>query len=236
LYKNRKILAVVPARGGSKGIALKNLREISGRPLVARVGDVLTELQIIDRSVVSTDHERIAMVAREAGIHAPFRRPIELAGDQISDVQVLTHALHATEADDGEHYDLIVMLQPTSPLREPEHVLKTIQKCIDEEFDAVWTVSPTDSKSHPLKQLTHVDGKLELYDPAGGEVVARQQLSTVYHRNGVAYAIMRECLLGGTILGKRTGAVVLAGHHISIDTEWDLELAEFIIEREETSQ
>src|SRR5438309_343462 len=90
------VLAVVPARGGSKGIALKNLRVVGGRPLIARVSDVVRAVPEIDRTVVSTDHSEIARVAREAGLDAPFLRPEAISGDRIGDFDVLIHALEAT--------------------------------------------------------------------------------------------------------------------------------------------
>jgi CMP-N,N'-diacetyllegionaminic acid synthase len=229
---DRRVLAVVPARGGSKGIPLKNLREVGGRSLVARVGDVIREVPEIDRAVVSTDHEGIAKSAEDAGIAAPFRRPEPLSGDQIGDIDVLTHALEATEAVNGERYDIVVMLQPTSPLRTPANVSATLRMLVDGGWDSVWTVSPTDSKAHPLKQLTVSAGALDYYDRGGTAIVARQQLKPVYHRNGIAYVITRECLLGQrSIKGKRTGALVVEGEHVSIDSEWDLALVEFLLAR-----
>lgn len=231
MIKERKVLAVVPARGGSKGIPLKNLRPIGGVPLVAMVGNVLKTLPEIDRAVVSTDSEEIAAVAQGAGIDAPFRRPENLSGDTIGDLDVLTHALLATEELDSTVYDIVLMLQPTSPLRKTEHVRGCLEKLVNEDLDAVWTVSETDSKSHPLKQLTlGPNGELNYYDPQGSTIVARQQLKPVYHRNGVAYAITRECLLDQrTILGKKTAGFVVPGIHISIDTFWDLALVEFFL-------
>jgi CMP-N,N'-diacetyllegionaminic acid synthase len=131
------------------------------------------------------------------------------------------------------NYDVVVMLQPTSPLRQAEHVMGTINMLIDGDWDAVWTVSETDSKNHPLKQLTVKDGRLDYYDQAGKQIIARQQLVPVYHRNGVAYAIRRNCLLGQkSIKGERTGALVLEGDLVSIDTYWDLELAEYIYSKQ----
>lgn len=224
------VLTVVPARGGSKGIPLKNLRTVGGRSLVARVGDVIAQAPEIDRAVVSTDHTGIARAAEEAGIAAPFLRPEALSGDFVGDREVLTHALEATEEIDGRRYDIVVMLQPTSPLRTPAQVSATIRMLVDGGWDSVWTVSPTDSKAHPLKQLTVVDGALGYYDPAGAAIVARQQLAPVYHRNGVAYAMTRACLLDQrTIKGARAGALVIEGEHVSIDTEWDLAVVEFVL-------
>src|SRR5262249_53188979 len=152
----------------------------------ARVGDLIKDIREIDRAVVSTDHAGIAKAAEDAGIAAPFMRPEALSGDYIGDIDVLTHALSATEAGDGRRYDIVVMLQPTSPLRTAAQVSATIRMLIDGGWDSVWTVSPTDSKAHPLKQLKIVDGALEYYDPSGSQIIARQQMETVYHRNGVA--------------------------------------------------
>jgi CMP-N,N'-diacetyllegionaminic acid synthase len=232
----RRILAVCPARGGSKGIPLKNLKPFRGVPLVATVGHLVAKVREIDRAVVSTDHGEIARVAEESGLAAPFRRPETLSGDRIGDLEVLTNALEEMEAIDGVEYDVVLMLQPTSPLRRSGHVRDTLAMLVSGGFDAVWTVSETDSKEHPLKQLTvdPEDGRMDYYDPAGAKIIARQQLTPVYHRNGVAYAISRGCLLEQkNIKGANTGALVIPGHMISIDTLWDLELAEYIAERED---
>ncbi len=230
MLDDRRILAVVPARGGSKGVPLKNIREINGVPLVGLVGQVVQAIAMIDRAVVSTDHDDIARVAEDFGLEAPFRRPEDLSGDRIGDIDVLTHALRATEDDDGQIYDVIVMLQPTAPLRRPEHVTATIAKLVGEGLDAVWTVSQSDSKYHPLKQLRVRDSELSYYEDGGAGIIARQQLGTLYHRNGVAYALTRECLLDqGVLMGRRTGALRLDGHFVSIDTEWDIRLTEFVL-------
>lgn len=231
MLDGRRILVVVPARGGSKGIALKNLQPVAGRPLVAWAGDTVAALDWIDRAVVSTDYLLIREAALAAGLEAPFLRPPELSGDCIGDVDVLSHALTATEANDGQRYDIVVMLQPTSPLRRPEHVLATVRKLIDEDLDAVWTVSPTDLKAHPLKQLTLDEkGRMDYFDPRGAEIIARQQLQAVYHRNGVAYALTRACLLEQrSLMGTRAGAVVIDEPLANIDTPEDLASAETLM-------
>jgi len=233
VMEDLRFLAVVPARGGSKGIPLKNLQTVGGVPLVARVGAVVRALDWIDRAVVSTDHDGIAAVAEAVGLAAPFRRPESLSGDRIGDLEVLTHALQAMEAYDSVRYDVVLMLQPTSPLRTPAQVEACARMLVDGDWDAVWTVSETDSKAHPLKQLTRVeDGRMDYYDPRAGQIIARQQLQPLYHRNGIAYAITRDCLIGQkTIKGGRTGALLIEGHHVSIDTPEDLELANWYLAR-----
>lgn len=235
MYKNKKILAVIPARGGSKGVPLKNIRPLAGKPLIAYTGEVVAALPEIDRAVVSTDHAEIARAAEACGLAAPFFRPESLSGDRIADWDVLDHALRACEELDGARYDLVVMLQPTSPLRRPAHVRACIEKLVDGGWDAVWTVSTTDIKFHPLKQLKlGEDGRMGYFDPAGSQIIARQQLQPVYHRNGVAYAITRDCLLEQkSILGARASAVVVDEELANIDTLEDFEKAERLVRARE---
>jgi CMP-N-acetylneuraminic acid synthetase len=222
-----RILVVVPARGGSRGVPRKNLRAVAGVPLVARVGLLVAELDFVDRAVVSTDDEEIAAVAEASGLAAPFRRPAALSGDRVGDLDVLTHALETCERMDGDRYDVVVMLQPTSPLRRPEHVSAVVEKLVRGGWDAVWTLSPTDLKYHPRKQLRLDGDRLDFFDPAGATVIARQQLEPVYHRNGAAYAISRECLLSQkSILGKNASAVIVREPMWSIDSEQDFEAVE----------
>jgi CMP-N,N'-diacetyllegionaminic acid synthase len=232
MIADKKILVVVPARGGSKGVKLKNIRPIGGIPLVALVGQVVRQLSFVDRAVVSTDHSEIAKIAEESGLDVPFMRPAELSGDIVSDGPVLHHALMACEKIDGRRYDAVVMLQPTSPFRRPAHVTAAVTKFIEGGYDAVWTVSESDSKAHPLKQLVIQDDSLDYYDPAGAGIIARQQLQPVYHRNGVAYVISRELIADKkAIKGDRTSFVVIDDLLVNIDTELDFKLAEFMLEQ-----
>jgi CMP-N,N'-diacetyllegionaminic acid synthase len=230
---SKRILAVVPARGGSKGVPLKNIHPLQGIPLIAHVGRVVRDVPAIDRALVSTDHPAIAAEAEQAGLAAPFLRPAAISGDLVSDFQVLQHALTSAETLDGVTYDVVLMLQPTSPLRRADHVSAVLDKLVSEGWDAVWTVSVTDPKYHPLKQLTvGAGGAMSYFDPAGAQIVARQQLRPVYHRNGVAYAFTRACLLEqGTIMGARSAAIVLDEPMVSIDTVEDFRLAERELER-----
>jgi CMP-N,N'-diacetyllegionaminic acid synthase len=230
MIADRRVLAVVPARGGSTGIKLKNLRTVGGVPLVVLAARIALDAPFVDRAILSTDHPDIAEAGRKAGLAVPFMRPEELSGPRVADWDVLVHALTEMERQDGVRYDIVVMLQPTSPGRRTEHVRATVEHLVDGKHDAVWTVSETDSKAHPLKQLTiDREGRLDYYDPAGAAIVARQQLAPVYHRNGIAYAITRQCLLEQkSIKGARTGAVVIDEPLVNIDTEFDLVLANLL--------
>ena len=227
MINNLTILAVIPARGGSKGIPLKNLRKINGIPIVEMAAKSASDIDFIDRIVVSTDDDKIAKSAIKGGADAPFVRPNNLSGDRISDLEVLTHALMKMEMIDKQKYDIVLMLQPTSPMRVEKNIIDVIDMLITNNYDAVWTVSKTDSKSHPLKQLVIKNNLVNYYDAKGKNIIARQQLESVYHRNGVAYAISRQCLLKQkSIMGFNTGVVICEGINISIDTEWDLFLVE----------
>ena len=235
MIDGRKVLAVIPARGGSKGVPLKNIKPVLGVPLVARVGRLVRQIPMIDRAVVSTDHPEIARIAREADLDVPFMRPPELSGDRVADWDVLVHALLLVEKLDGILYDVVVMLQPTSPTRRSSHVRGAIEKLVREKWDSVWAVSETDANYHPLKQLRVVNGQVEYYDPRGADIISRQQLDTVYHRNGAAYVMTRECLLEQrTIKGEKTGALVIGDKLVNIDTLLDFKLAEFLLTRQST--
>jgi len=231
MLNGKSILVVVPARGGSKGVKLKNIRKINGVPLVALVGHVVRQLPYVDRAVVSTDHPEIAEIAEKSGLDVPFMRPEQLSGDVVADGHVLHHALMECEKVDNRKFDIIIMLQPTSPFRKPFHVTETVEKLIKGRYDAVWTVSETDSKAHPLKQLVIRKDILDFYEPAGANIIARQQLTPVYHKNGVAYVMTRDCILNKEIKGGRTSFVVIEELMVNIDTEFDFKLAEFILQQ-----
>jgi CMP-N-acetylneuraminic acid synthetase len=231
VFDGKRVLVVVPARGGSKGVPLKNLHPLAGKPLIAHTGELVRGLTFVDRAIVSTDHPQIAEVAASFGLDAPFMRPPELSGDRIGDTEVLCHALQEIERMDGKPYEIVVMLQPTCPLRRSEHVTAAVAELIRGDWDAVWTVSRTDLKYHPLKQLRLApDGALSLFDVGGQKIIARQQLEPTYTRNGAAYALDRDCLLDQrTTLGRRTTALVVEDAMLSIDTLEDFAKVEKLL-------
>jgi CMP-N-acetylneuraminic acid synthetase len=232
VYSGRRVLAVIPARGGSKGIARKNLRTVGGKPLVTRAAEVARLVEEIDCVVVSTDDDEIASAAQAGGAIAPFRRPASLSGDRIADMPVLLHALEEMERAMGTSFEIVLMLQPTSPFRRPEHLRAALKRLVDAGVEAVWSLSATDSKAHPLKQLIVHDDQLDYYDPRGSDVVARQQLQTLYHRNGAVYAFTSDFVRrGDSVKAQRTAAVIIDEPMVNIDTPLDLEFAEFLAAR-----
>lgn len=230
MINHHKILAVVPARGGSKGVPLKNIKLLVGLPLIAHTAQVIKEVPSIDRAVVSTDHAEIARIATEHGLTFFGNRPDSLSGDRIGDLPVLQHALEQAEAADGCRYNIILMLQPTSPIRLPEDIQGCIDTLISGGHDAVWTVSPIDLKFHPLKVLRISDGKMGLWDERGHQIIARQQLEPLYYRNGICYAFTRACLLETqSIYGTNAGACIVEHPFANIDTEADFLAAEALL-------
>jgi CMP-N,N'-diacetyllegionaminic acid synthase len=230
MINNKKILAVVPARGGSKGVKLKNIRRIGDTSLVAKVGEIVQQINIIDKAIVSTDHHEIAKIAMKSGLEVPFFRPEELSGDRIGDVDVLTHALLEMEKINNTKYDIIVMLQPTSPDRTVKHITDAISKFIKTKAESVWTVSETDSKGHPYKQLVIEDDTIDFFDKRGREIIARQELTATYHKNGIAYVISRDCLINKkSIEGDKCIPFLVDGYVSNIDTELDIAFAEFLL-------
>jgi len=228
------ILTVVPARGNSKGIKLKNLLKLCGKTLVEHTADVIKQCDFIDHTIVSTDHPEIKKEAIRVGLAAPFTRPDHLSGDCVSDIQVLQHALKESETIFKREFDVIVMLQPTSPLRTFQHIVDCIDVLINNKLDSCFTVSETDSKAHPLKQLKIENNKVTYYDPAGESIIARQMLKPVYHRNGICYAFTRTCLMEQKkLITANSSALIIKDYAISIDTMRDVACAEgFLRERD----
>ncbi len=233
MINKKLILCVIPARGGSKGIPLKNMKKINGKSLIRIAADCAKKVKLIDKIILSTDSEIIASEGKNSDVEVPFLRPYKISGDRVSDLEVLKHALITVEKKDNRKYEYIVMLQPTSPLRIVRDVEACIEKIDNEHLDSVWTISKSDTKNHPLKQLKmNSCDKLSLYDEKGSKIIARQELSTLFYRNGAAYVVTRDCLLNQkTIMGKKTSGYLIKRFQISIDSLHDLELAEFYMNK-----
>ena len=223
----KKVLAVIPARGGSKGIPKKNLKEINGVSLVGHAIQVAASADKINDILVSTDTEEIATEAEKFGHRPSFLRPKSISGDRVGDVEVLIHAIEEMEKLRAEAYQYVIMLQPTSPTRVLSDINAVLDLVIEKRLDSAWTVNQIDSKYHPLKQLVDNNGLLEYWDISRApNIVARQQLTKTYVRNGLAYAFDRNFLMEERrLLGNRSMPVIVDRPSISIDTEEDMELA-----------
>lgn len=181
MYKGKKILAVIPARGGSKGIPRKNIVLINGKPLIQYTIDEARKSQYIDSIIVSTDDKEIAKTSYELGAEVPFLRPRELAEDSTKTIDVLIDIIQKLK----QQYDYLLLLQPTSPLRRVFHIDGAIQKIID--TGQLSLVSICKVKEHPVLMRTITkDGQLKKLINTNS-TVRRQDFSDYYIVNGAIY-------------------------------------------------
>jgi CMP-N-acetylneuraminic acid synthetase len=232
-----RVLAVVPARGGSKGIPRKNVQLLGGKPLVAHAVETGLAASLVDRILCTTDDPEIADIARAAGAEVPFLRPAELAQDASEDWPVFMHLLAWLDREEAWTPDLIVNLRPTSPLRTPRHVDDAIRLLLETGADSVKAVCL--ARQHPHKMwLRQTDGRIEPYlkTPmrlSRGPDVPRAELEDIYWQNGVVDVTRREVILEQRVMiGRRVaGLVTELADSIDIDTPLDLALAELVLAR-----
>jgi len=233
--QGQSVLVVVPARGGSKSIPRKNICRVGGMSLVARAAAVAESLPWVDRAVLSTDDEEIAEEGRRHGLDVPFLRPDALSGDLATSVDMWRHAWLASEDHYGRGFGLSLLLEPTSPLRRAEDVERTVTALLQGPYRAAATVSVAPAHFTPHKCLT-VDtrGRIGFFLQDGARFSTRQNIpQTFYYRNGVCYAVRRETVVErGQIIEEECAAVVIERPLVNIDEPFDLELAEFLLERE----
>jgi len=231
-WNSRVILAVVPARGGSKGIPRKNLQRIGGISLVACVAGLCARLSWLDAAVLSTDDDEIAREGEAHGLAVPFRRPAELAGDSAGSVAMWRHAWQEAEEHFGRVFELSILLEPTSPLRTVEDIERTVE-AVAAGAPAAATVSPTPAHYTPHKTLTvSNNGYLGFYLEEGPLYAIRQQVPEYYHRNGLCYAASRKHLVDeGQIINADCKAVVVKRPVVNIDDQFELDLANWLYER-----
>jgi len=181
----------------------------------------------LDEYIISSDSDEIIEEGKKFGLNCYFKRPKNISGDKIGDVPVLKHALIEVEKHNKVKYDIIIMLQPTAPLRNEVQINNVIKKIINEDLDTVWTVHKVDDKFHPDKQLKiNSNGYLNYFTNKGKDIISRQQLGDSYMKNGIAYAITREFLLKKKlILGDKAGFIILDGPILNIDTYTELKEA-----------
>ncbi len=229
MYKGKKILGIIPARGGSKGVPRKNIREICGKPVIAWTIESALQSKYLDKTVVSTDDEEIASISLKYGALVPFVRPVELAGDKTPMVDVI---LHTTDFFRKKHelFDIIVLLQPTSPLRAVEDIDNSIEEMFVKDAQAIISVCDT---GYPPSwvNLLPPDGCMKDFMSQKMKNKNRQEFPASYRLNGVIYASYIDYLkkVKG-FFGRRTFAYIMpAGRSIDIDSELDMKLAELLL-------
>ena len=227
------VIAVVPARGGSKSIPRKNLCVVGGVSLLARAASVARQLEWVDARVLSTDDDEMAQEGRRNGLDVPFMRPDSLAGDTATSADMWRHAWLQSEEHYQKQFDISILLEPTSPLRTADDVDRAVRTLLDRQCGCVATVSPTPAHFTPQKMLTlSGDGTIGFYVEEGSRYSLRQSIPKYYHRNGLCYAVTRQHLVEqGLILERDAAAVIIERPVVNIDDPFELELAEWLLSR-----
>jgi CMP-N,N'-diacetyllegionaminic acid synthase len=221
-----KVLAIIPARGGSKGVKRKNIKQVGGKPLIAWVIESAQKTSCIDRLILSSEDEEIIRIAEGFGCEAPFVRPDTLARDDSPTIDVVIHALEILT-----DYEYVVLLQPTSPLTRPEDIDGCIRHCLD--FGLKSCVSISEVKKSPFWMFTAgTEGNIE---PLMGYAYLnrrRQELPKTYLPTGAIYVAQRKWIMEKkTFYFKETGGYIVPDRYsIDIDTETDFKKFENILE------
>jgi N-acylneuraminate cytidylyltransferase/CMP-N,N'-diacetyllegionaminic acid synthase len=229
MYHDQSVLALIPARGGSKGLPGKNIRPLAGKPLITWTIEAALQSRLCDQVMVSADDEKIAAVARQYGAAVPFMRPPELAADEASSMDVIIHAMN-WQNEHGQSFDWLLLLQPTSPLRSFEDIRKAAELLTKKRAAAV--VSVCESEHSPL-WMNIIGPDLNMRDFLAGEHQNknRQQLGKYYRLNGAIYLARWDFLMERrSFFSENTYAYIMEPERSAdIDRELDFKFAEFLI-------
>jgi len=230
---NYKILAIIPARGGSKGIHKKNIKILKNHPLIAYSINVCKNAHSISRFIVSTDDMEIADIAKHYGAEVPFMRPSEFALDDTPDKPVFVHTLDWLKEKEGYLPDFVLHIRPTAPFRTEKDIESVINIWKEAQCDSVRSVSLIDATSHPY--WAYVDknnwGYSYINDPKIKQFHRRQLLPPLYKANGLVDGYTPHSIYNSEdMLGKKMKLHIIPDK-VDIDTIEDFEYAEFLLER-----
>lgn len=233
MYNGKVVLCIIPARGGSKGLPGKNIKELLAKPLIAYSIEQARHSKYIDRVVVSTDSKAIADISKQYGAEAPFMRPKEYAGDESSIFDVLLHAMDWMEKNEKYLFDILVLLHVTAPLRNTEDIDNCIELLVKKDADNVFSVTPTNRNPYFNMVEVSKDGKVRLVKK--GDFATRQSAPEVFDMNASIYVWWKDML-------KEKRATLLENSHIyimpkersvDIDDAIDFKIAETLLKEAE---
>ena len=228
-----KVLAVIPARGGSKGVPGKNIRPVCGKPLIAyTIETALAIKDLFHRVIVSTDDENIAAISRQYGAETPFMRPDDLAGDKIPTLPVLEHAVQFIEQQDQVTIDWVMLLQPTSPFRDPEDLKNSIELATQGGCDSVISVVQVFAV-HPILMKKIEGNTLLPFGLEEKEGTRRQDYKPdAYMRNGCIYLSKRDTIIKDrSIWGQTIRPYVMPEDSAAgVDSELDMKMVELVMQ------
>jgi CMP-N,N'-diacetyllegionaminic acid synthase len=217
-----RILGLITARGGSKGIPGKNIKPLHGKALINYTIEAALESGRLDRIVLSSDSNEIIEHSRALRIEAPFIRPIELAEDTTTSIEVIKHALEYFE-DKGEQYDAVCLLQPTTPFRRKNLIDECIHKFIDGNFDSLISVRKIPDEYNPHWAFEDKNGTLRIATGEKDPISRRQDLPKAFHRDGAIYLTRTEVIKAkSSLLGENIGFMdTTEDPYVNIDTPSD---------------
>jgi CMP-N,N'-diacetyllegionaminic acid synthase len=227
-----RVLGVITARGGSKGVPRKNLRPLCGKPLLAWTAETALAAPCLERVVLSTDDEEIAALGRALGLEVPFLRPAELATDEAPMLPVVQHAVRFLESE-GSSFDAICLLQPTSPSRTPAAIQGCVDLMIRRGVDSVFTTVPIPVHHHPLWAYVETpEGLLRLACGSTEPVRRRQDLPAAFRRDGSIYLVRTRVLMADSSLyGASTAGFPIDDRYaVTIDSPEDWNHAELVFD------
>lgn len=228
-----KILAIIPARGGSKGIPGKNIKLLGGKPLLEYTVDSARESLLLSRVILSSDDKAIINLAKSIGLEVPFVRPAHLATDLSGSLEVVQHALTFFK-DNGALFDAVCLLQPTTPFREKGSIDAAIQQFIDKKFDSLVSVRevPAEFNPHWVFEADE-SGCLQIATGEKEIIKRRQELPVAYFRDGSIYLTKTEVILKQeSLYGDTIGYIISKNKQfVNLDTPEDWERAEWILKK-----
>ena len=234
--EKKNIVGIIPARGGSKRLPLKNIKELAGKPLITYTIEEALKSKTLDRIIVSTDHDEIARISKEWGAEVPFKRPAHLALDTTHAPPIIRHTVKYLEETEDYVVDIVVILPPTSPLRKSEHIEEAIKKILKTDVDSVMSVCEAVFPPWWMVKLKE-NGLLEPFIKSEIDYfcLESQELPKVYQPNGAIYVTKSDVLFEqGVIIGKRNAPIFMDDESsLDIDTLTDFKLAELIMEGRE---
>ncbi|MEO0900177.1 MAG: acylneuraminate cytidylyltransferase family protein [Bacteroidota bacterium] len=235
MIEDQKILAVIPARGGSKRVPRKNVLPLAGKPLIAYTIEAALASKYVDRLLVSTDDEEIAEVARGAGAEVPFMRPDELATDSAPDRPVFAHAINWLAEHEDWNADFVLNLRCTTPFKTAQHIDGLIEKWWETSSDSVRSMSRAEGIQHPYWMFKQNERGMAIPMIEGVSIdnyYRRQLLPPVYFLNGVVDGIRADIILDHEKFYGDNMAVyeIPQEFAVDIDTPFDFQLAEFMMQ------
>jgi CMP-N-acetylneuraminic acid synthetase len=226
-----KTLAIIPARGGSKGIREKNVVGLGGKPLIEHTIRKALQSNLINRVIVSTDSKKIAEVAQSYGAEVPFLRPRKISGDSSPTISTVKHAIQFLKEQSDFVPDIILLLQPTSPFRTVQMIDRSIR--ILKKSNASSIISVSKIKKHPYSSFTLKNKLLQPYRKNFEKFSLRQKIPSLYYPTGAIYTFWSENLKQNSIYGTKIKPMLINDERINIDidTPFDLFMAEMIIKK-----